>query len=250
MIVDTSSTRSILGSFALLDRRDRRRPRLRRAEHREGRAERPLHGRRGPARRRRRRRPRPGDRHRRGGADPHHQGARRERHALVRAQRRDPARRQHVAGLGARHPRPRRAVRRRRRRRRGRDAAHGDRDVAVGQVALPRPREARDLGPRVDLRRRDRHPHRHEGAHVGEGRRRPRAAHAAQARARRDGREAAEPLERRAHRLRGRHPREGREAAEDGAEHGRDGCRRLRRDEGQVASAPKSPTPPTTGGTE
>ncbi len=85
------------------------------------------------------------------------------------------------------------------------------------------------------------HPHRHEGAHVVEGRRRPRAAHPAQALARRDGREAAEPLERRAHRLRGRHPREGREAAEDGAEHGRDGCRRLHRDEDQVAERAQAP---------
>ena len=44
-------------------------------------------------------------------------GPRRQRHALVRAQRRDPARRQPVAGLGARHHRPRRALRGRHRRR-------------------------------------------------------------------------------------------------------------------------------------
>ena len=42
-------------------------------------------------------------------------------------------------------------------------------------------------------------------------------------------------------RLRGRHPREGREAAEDGAEHGRDGCRGLDGDEDQVAERTQAP---------
>ena len=114
------------------------------------------------------------------------------------------------------------------------------------QVALPHPREARGLGPRVDLRRRAGHPPRHEDAHVREGRRRPRAADAAQALARRDGREAAEPHERRAHRLRGRHAGEGREAAEDDAERGRDGCRRRDATKAKPLRAPKPPTPPTT----
>ena len=60
-----------------------------------------LHDLRGPVRRRRRGRPRRGRRHRRGRQPARHPAARRQRHRLVRPQRRDPPRRQHEPELGA-----------------------------------------------------------------------------------------------------------------------------------------------------
>ena len=57
-------------------------------------------------------------------------------------------------------------------------------------------------------------------------------------------------VERRPHRLRGRHPREGREAAEDGPSAVVTDAAGASATKVKSLSAPKSPTPPTTGGTE
>ena len=91
-------------------RRDHRhRPRLRRPVAGQGLPQRHLHDRRGPVRRRRRDRRRRGHRHGRGGDAAGDPAAGPQRHRLVRAQRRDPAGRQHEPELV---PRGRRRVRR------------------------------------------------------------------------------------------------------------------------------------------
>ena len=81
-------------------RRGRGGVRLRRAEPGQGLPLGHLHAVRGPVRRRRRGRPRRGLRHGRGGDAAGHPAARRRRHGLVRAQRRDPPGRQPEPELG------------------------------------------------------------------------------------------------------------------------------------------------------
>ena len=91
-----------LGAAARRRRHRRHRHRLRRPEPGEGLPLRRVHAHRGPVRRRRRRRPRRGHRHGRGGDAAVDAAARRERHGVARAERRDPAGRQQEPAVVAR----------------------------------------------------------------------------------------------------------------------------------------------------
>ena len=138
-------------------RHHRRGHRLRLAGAGQGLPVRHLHDLRGPVRRRRRGRPRRGLGDRRGREPPRHPAARRQRHRLVRAQRRDPPRRQHEPELGAHGAGRDGRLHRGPGHRASRAAGGRARPVGGRGLQGPRHRGARGVGRGVSRRRRHRH---------------------------------------------------------------------------------------------